>query len=122
MAEKRHAGFQRKGAHPAVVVAVGLRKEAPMKGSANDATGQDTGEDEGNEGREAEPTERYGTHELSACPKCGSVFHDPTGVVIPEGHPDHPGTASHDPSRETDTGEQIEDVGPHNESPAVQGA
>src|ERR1035437_3802790 len=87
----RLPAFTRKGAGPAKGggVAQTIAKEPP--------TGQDAGDSEGpgdetSGPEEAGPDEQADPSEIAVCPNCGCTFDDQTGKVIPEGHPQHPGT------------------------------
>lgn len=42
----------------------------------------------------ASPDSEQDPKEIAVCPKCGCVFNDETGEVIPEGHAAHPASGT----------------------------
>lgn len=57
----------------------------------------------------ASPDSEQDPKDIAVCPKCGCVFNDETGEVIPEGHAAHPasGNPAGGPSGEADdTGDE----------------
>lgn len=89
-----------------------LRKGAPSP--ANPASGGDErgaptvdGADEYDaETPIASPDSEQDPKDIAVCPKCGCVFNDESGEVIPEGHAAHPasGSPAGGPGSDSDTG------------------
>lgn len=105
---KRRAAFHRKniagGERPGhKIPSLGHAGSGGESAPMHDQSGED-------EGRTVEASERFAGHELSSCPSCGMTFHDQSGAIIPEGHPDHP-LAKGDVSRDQDAVAQPMDTG-----------
>lgn len=75
-----------------------LRKGATTPTAVADNSGGDEAEAYSDDTPIAKSSETQNEADIAVCPKCGCCFNDDSGTVIPEGHPQHPGSSGGTPA------------------------